>query len=72
MLDADSHAAHGNHMSDLRSRKPGRDWRSFLTPEEKREIARLEKEIAKAVEAADTARRKRQKIQNRATVRAGK
>ena len=59
-------------MSDLRKAKvKGRDWRAHLTPEEKREIARLERIIAKAEKMAELPRLRRNRIQNRATVRAG-
>lgn len=65
--------AHVVHMTDLRTQKPnGRDWRAHLTPEEKRELARLEKIIAQAEKMAELPRTQRQKIQNRATVRAGR
>ena len=59
-------------MSDLRRTKPNaRDWKSYLTPDEKRELARLEKVIFKAEQMAQVPRLLRNKIQNRATVRAG-
>jgi hypothetical protein len=59
-------------MSDLRRTKTtSRDWRAHLTPEEKRELARLEKVIAQAEAMAELPRLRRQRIQNRATVRAG-
>lgn len=64
--------SHDVHMSDLRtSRQNRRDWRAYLTPEEKQELARLDKIIAKAEKMAELPRLKRHKIQNRATVRAG-
>lgn len=72
-MDISTEKAHDNHMSDLRTQKRNsRDWRAFLTPEEKREVARLDKIIAKAERMAELPRWRRQKIQNRATVRAGK
>lgn len=59
-------------MSDLRrTKKNGRDWRSHLTDDERQELARLDKAIAKAEQMAELPRLKRHKIQNRATVRAG-
>jgi hypothetical protein len=59
-------------MSDLRRTKPNaRDWKSYLTPEEKRELAQLDKIIAKAEKMAIMPRLQRHKIQNRASVRAG-
>jgi hypothetical protein len=56
-----------------RSMRPRRNWRAFLTTEEKRELARLEKLITRAEVAAalPLERRARNRIQNRATVRAG-
>lgn len=60
-------------MTDLRTQKPnGRDWRSRLTPQEKQELFRLEKLIAKAEKMAELPRMQRAKIQNRATVRAAR
>lgn len=59
-------------MSDLRrSKANGRDWRAHLTPSEKKELAQLEKIIAQAEAMAELPRLRRQRIQNRATVRAG-
>jgi len=52
-------------------RPDSRNWRAHLTPEEKRELARLEKIIAQAAKMAEVPRMQRLKIQNRATVRAG-
>lgn len=64
--------AHVVHMTDLRhTKRNARDWRACLTTEEKRELARLDKIIAKAEEMALVPRLLRNKIQNRATVRAG-
>lgn len=56
-----------------KSKRPSRNWRDFLTTEEKRELLRLEKVIKEAELAADLPleRRQRQQIQNRASVRAG-
>lgn len=60
-------------MSDLRRNgKRARNWRAHLTPEEKRELLRLEAIIAKAEAMAELPRMRRLKIQNRATVRAGR
>jgi hypothetical protein len=64
--------AHMSRMSDLRTKKSnGRDWRKFLTTEEASELRQLDRIIAKAEKMAELPRLKRQKIQNRATVRAG-
>jgi hypothetical protein len=71
-IDLSSSEVHVNHMSDLRRAKTNaRDWRAYLTPEEKRELARLDKIIAKAEAMAELPRLRRGRIQNRATVRAG-
>ena len=43
----------------------------FLTAEEKREVSRLEKIIARADAVSELPRLRRSRIQNRATVRAG-
>jgi len=60
-------------MSDLRTKKSnGRDWRKFLTAEETAELRELDRIIAKAENMAELPRLKRNKIQNRASVRAGK
>ena len=59
-------------MTDMRTKRPnGRDWRSHLTGEERKELRRLEKLIAKAEAMAVMPRLLRNKIQNRATARAG-
>lgn len=60
-------------MTDMRKKRPdGRDWRAHLTSEERIELARLEKILAKAEEMAMIPRLFKAKIQNRATARAGK
>lgn len=59
-------------MSDLRTAKAnGRNWKAYLTAEEKRELSALDRTIARASKMAQVPRMKRQRIQNRATVRAG-
>lgn len=58
-------------MTDLRSKKPNaRDWRSHLTPEERKQVTALEREVAKLTERISVLRVQRLRIQNRATVRA--
>jgi hypothetical protein len=60
-------------MTDLRTKKSNaRNWQDHLTREERRELAALEKVIAKAAKLAELPRLRRLKIQNRATVRAGR
>lgn len=49
-----------------------RDWRPHLTPEERKEHAALEREIAKIEKRVLALRNERKKIQNRATQRVGK
>ena len=58
-------------MTDLRT-VGRRKWRDHLTPEEKRELVRLDKIISEAERMAEVPRMQRARIQNRATVRAGK
>lgn len=58
-------------MSDLR-RTNGRNWRRYLTPQERQEISELERIIARAERMAIFPRARRARIQNRATARAGK
>ena len=58
-------------MRKSHKRKDARDWRSYLTAEEKREVSRLEKIIARADAVSELPRLRRSRIQNRATVRAG-
>lgn len=69
MLDAGSETAHVIYMSDKRST---RNWRDYLTPEEAKELAVLEREIAKLDAKIAKAKAKRNRVQNRSTVRAGK
>lgn len=59
-----------NYMTDGRVERSTRDWRNYLTPEERREIARIDRQIAKLGQQATTLRTERNRIQNRATVRA--
>jgi hypothetical protein len=60
-------------MTDGRSMKPnGRNWRDCLTAMERRELATIEKAIKRQDENLMVYRQRRQRIQNRATVRAGK
>jgi hypothetical protein len=59
-------------MTDLRAKLANhRQWRVHLTTEERIELARLEREIKKAERTTSVHRMLRQKIQNRASVRAG-
>lgn len=69
MLDADSPRAHDNHMSEKRTK---RDWRACLTPAERKRLATLERELTKLDSKVMLLRAERTRIQNRATVRAGK
>jgi len=72
-LDGGASIVHMKLMSDLRTKKSnGRDWRKFLTAEETAELRELDRIIAKAENMAELPRLKRNKIQNRASVRAGK
>jgi polyhydroxyalkanoate synthesis regulator phasin len=56
----------------MRKVRIDRDWRKEMTPEERAEVARLEREISKIERQVLALRNERKKIQNRATVRAGK
>lgn len=59
-------------MSDLRKTKRSpRDWRRYLTPEERKRLAEIDRELAKARKKTDPLRWERHAIQNRASVRAG-
>jgi len=49
-----------------------RDWRPHLTPDERKEHAILEREIAKLEKRVLELRTVRKRIQNRATQRVGK
>lgn len=69
MLDAESPDAHVIHMSDLRSK---RNWRSSLTALEKKRLSVIERDLAKLDKQLVLLRADRNRIQNRATVRAGK
>lgn len=69
MLDLRSPHSHVIHMKDGRTT---RDWRAKLTLPEKKRLAAIEKELA-ALDAKNLVlRAERNRIQNRATVRAGK
>jgi hypothetical protein len=60
-------------MTDLRTRPVnGRKWRAYLTPEERRRLGVLDRLIAKLTPPIANARRERQTIQNRASVRFGR
>lgn len=54
------------------SKKTTRNWRNLLEPAEKLELDRLDKRIKKLTVEASSLRWQRNRIQNRATVRAGK
>lgn len=69
MLDVAARLAHVNHMSDKRTK---RDWRAYLKPEEKKQLAAVEREIEELEAKIMLAKAKRNRTQNRATVRAGK
>lgn len=69
VLDVGSEEAHVIHMSDRRTK---RDWRSFLTADEKKQLAAIEREIEVLKTKVTLKTVKRNRIQNRATVRAGK
>jgi hypothetical protein len=69
VLDAMCQRAHINHMSDKRTT---RDWRKYLTADEKAELAAVEREIEALKTKVTLKTVKRNRIQNRATVRAGK
>jgi hypothetical protein len=56
-------------MSDKRTK---RNWRAYLTPEEKKQLAAVEREIEVLEAKIMLAKAKRNRTQNRATVRAGK
>lgn len=69
MLDFSATAPHVIHMKDRRSK---RDWRASLTPAERKRIAVVERELAATETKLILLRAERNRIQNRATVRAGK
>ena len=59
-------------MSDLRTQKRNaRDWRRYLTPEERKRLAEIDRELAKMQKKTTPLRWERHAIQNRASVRAG-
>lgn len=69
MLDLPAPQAHVNYMSDLRTK---RDWRACLTPAERKRLATIEAKLADMKTKTADLRAERDRIQNRATVRAGK
>lgn len=69
VLDVSSEKAHVICMSDKRST---REWRSFLTADEKKELASIEREIKELKAKIAKAKSQRNRVQNRSTVRAGK
>lgn len=69
VLDATPEITHTKRMRKVRI---DRHWRKELTPEERVEVTRLEREITKIERQVLALRNERKKIQNRATVRAGK
>lgn len=69
MLDFKAEHPHVIHMSDRRTK---RDWRANLTATEKKRIAVVERELKETETRLVLLRAERNRIQNRATVRAGK
>jgi hypothetical protein len=69
VLDIPAPVAHVIHMSDKRTK---RNWRAFLTPEEKKQLAAIERKIEALEAKLMLAKAKRNRVQNRSTVRAGK
>lgn len=67
MLDTIGANAHINHMS-----RPRRDWKAKLTAAEKKRLASIEREMDALETKLVLLRSERNRIQNRATVRAGK
>jgi hypothetical protein len=59
--------AHTNHMS-----RSKRDWKGHLSAAEKKRLGVIEREIAALETKLVLLRAERNRIQNRATVRAGK
>lgn len=55
-----------------RNGKPSRDWRAHLTPTEAAELAPIEKEVATLRERLSWLGWQYHRLQNRASVRAGK
>jgi hypothetical protein len=62
------------NVSDLRKSRPNnkRNWERHLTSAERRELADLDRQIKTLDEQSTNLRGRRQRIQNRATARAGK
>lgn len=60
------------HTIRMRKVRIDRDWRSQMTPEERKQLLTLDRDIAKAEKQVLALRNERKRIQNRATVRAGK
>ena len=60
------------HTKRMRKVRIERDWRKEMTPEERAEVARLERDISKIERQVLALRNERKKTQNRATARAGK
>lgn len=64
-------------MSDLRKggwragKRSQRDWRAYLTPEERKRVGEIDRELAKMQKRAGPLKYERHTIQNRASVRAG-
>jgi hypothetical protein len=56
----------------MKDRRTTRDWRARLTGPEKKRLAAIEKELATLDAKNLVLRAERNRIQNRATVRAGK
>lgn len=69
MLDFKAEHPHVIHMRDRRTK---RDWRANLTAAEKKRIAVVERELKETETRLVLLRAERNRIQNRATVRAGK
>lgn len=68
MLDQPPGFAHINHMS----RRTTRDWKAHLTAAEKKRLAVIDREMDALETKIVLLRAERTRIQNRATVRAGK
>jgi hypothetical protein len=69
VLDLSATAPHVIHMKDRRTK---RDWRASLTPAERKRIAAVERDLVAAETKLILLRAERNRIQNRATARAGK
>jgi len=69
VLDVGLAQAHVISMSDKRTT---REWRAYLTAAEAKRLATIEKKIAEMKTKTADLRAERDRIQNRATVRAGK